>query len=142
MNMNQFTQKSVAAIQRAQAIAVEYQHMQVDQEHLAAALIEDRAGLIPQLLGKMGVQVELLQKDVADALGRIPRVTGSGREADKVYISPDLEKALLEGEKQAKQMKDEYLSVEHLWMGMAAKPNRAMQNVLRQHNYQADNNNE
>ena len=138
MNMNQFTQKSIAAIQRAQAIAVEYQHMQVDQEHLAAALMEDKAGLIPQLLSRMGVQVELLQKDVTDALGRIPRVTGSGREADKVYISPELEKALLEGEKQAKQMKDEYLSVEHLWMGLAEKPNRAMAAILKQHHYGKD----
>ena len=98
MNMNQFTQKTVSALERAQSLAIEYQHMQVDQEHLAAALLEDQAGLIPQLLGKMNVQVDLLRKDIADALGRMPRVTGSGREADKVYISADMEKALLEAD--------------------------------------------
>ncbi len=138
MDMNQFTQKSIAAVQRAQAIAISYQHMQVDQEHLALALTEDRAGLIAQLLGRMGVQTELFCKDVTEALGRIPRVTGSGREEGKVYISQDMDKALLAAEQQAKQMKDEYLSVEHLWMGMMDKPNRAMAHLLRQHNIRKD----
>ena len=138
MDMNQFTQKSIAAVQRAQAIAISYQHMQVDQEHLALALTEDRAGLIAQLLGRMGVQTELFCKDVTEALGRIPRVTGSGREEGKVYISQDMDKALLAAEQQAKQMKDEYLSVEHLWMGMMDKPNRAMAQLLRQHNIRKD----
>ena len=138
MDMNQFTQKSIAAVQRAQAIAISYQHMQVDQEHLALALTEDRAGLIAQLLGRMGVQTELFCRDVTEALGRIPRVTGSGREEGKVYISQDMDKALLAAEQQAKQMKDEYLSVEHLWMGMMDKPNRAMAQLLRQHNIRKD----
>ena len=78
MNMNQFTQKSVAAIQRAQAIAVEYQHMQVDQEHLAAALLEDQAGLIPQLLGKMNVQVDFALIVVANDAGSVGQLDRSG----------------------------------------------------------------
>ena len=131
MNMNQFTQKSVEALQRAQAIAVEYQHMQVDQEHLVFALLEDQAGLIPQLLNKCGMNAEGLRKAVEDALGRIPRVSGPGREADKVYISTDVEKALIEAESRAKQMKDEYLSVEHLWMGVCQKPNSRVKELLR-----------
>lgn len=90
MNMNQLTQKSVAAIQRAQAIAVEYGHMQVDQEHLLLALTEDTAGLIPQLLGKCGISTDSMKAAVQDAISRIPRVSGPGREADKVYISPEL----------------------------------------------------
>lgn len=72
MNMNQLTQKTREAIQRAQAIAVEYQHMQVDEEHLAMALTEDASGLIPQLLRQSGASVDALQNLLKDALGRIP----------------------------------------------------------------------
>ena len=135
MNMNQFTQKTVEALQRAQALAIEYQHMQVEQEHLMTALLEDKNGLISQLLQKMGLNVEGLRKAVTDSLGRIPRVSGPGREADKVYISQDVEKALLEAENRAKQMKDEYLSVEHVWLGICAKPSSRVQEILRTFNY-------
>ena len=135
MNMNQFTQKTVEALQRAQALAIEYQHMQVEQEHLLTALLEDKNGLISQLLQKMGLNVEGLRKAVTDSLGRIPRVSGPGREADKVYISQDVEKSLLEAENRAKQMKDEYLSVEHVWMGICAKPSSRVQEILRTFNY-------
>ncbi len=79
MNMNQFTQKTVEALQRAQALAIEYQHMQVEQEHLMTALLEDKNGLISQLLQKMGLNVEGLRKAVTDSLSRIPRVSGPGR---------------------------------------------------------------
>ena len=136
MNMNQLTQKTIEALQRAQSMAVEYQHMQVDQEHLLLALLEDDNSLIPQLLKKCGMHVEGLRKAVADGLNRIPRVSGPGREADKVYISPDVDKALQEAEARAKQMKDEYLSVEHVWMGLCAKPNTRMKDILRTFNYQ------
>ena len=136
MNMNQFTQKSVAAIQRAQALAIEYGHMQVEQAHLALALLEDEGGLIPQLLGKCGVSVDSLRASVQEAIGRIARVSGPGREADKVYISADLDRALQEAESRAKQMKDEYISVEHVWMGLCARPDAAMKNALKQSGYQ------
>ena len=135
MNMNQFTQKTVEALQRAQALAIEYQHMQVEQEHLMTALLEDKNGLISQLLQKMGLNAEGLRKAVTDSLGRIPRVSGPGREADKVYISQDVEKSLLEAENRAKQMKDEYLSVEHVWLGICAKPSSRVQEILRTFNY-------
>ena len=131
MNMNQLTQKTIEALQRAQAIAVEYQHMQVDQEHLMCALLEDGSALIPQLLQKCGMNVEGLRAALQNALGRIPRVSGPGREADKVYISPEMEKALVEAEARAKQMKDEYLSVEHVWMGICQKPNARVKDILR-----------
>ena len=136
MNMNQFTQKTVEALQRAQSLAIEYQHMQVEQEHLMAALLEDPNGLISQLLTRMGMNADGLRKAVTDSLGRIPRVSGPGREADKVYISPEVEKALLEAESRAKQMKDEYLSVEHVWLGICAKPNNRVKELLRTFNYQ------
>ena len=117
MNTNQFTQKTMEALQRAQQIAVEYQHMQVDEEHMLLSLTEDAKALIPQLLS------------------RIPRVSGPGREADKVYISPDFEKALLEAENRAKQMKDEYLSVEHVFLGIASKPNAHVKEILTRMGY-------
>ena len=135
MNMNQFTQKTIEAIQRAQQIAVEYGHQQVDQEHVMLALTEDNAALIPQLLVKCGLSADSLRAAVTEALSRIARVSGPGREADKVYISSDLEKSLIEAEARAKQMKDEYLSVEHVWMGLCQKPNARVKDVLRRIGY-------
>ena len=138
MNMNQFTQKTVNALQRAQSLAVEYQHMQVEQEHLMLALTEDTDDLIPQLLVKCGMNTEVLRRELEDSLNRTPRVTGSGREPGKVYIAPELEKALLEAEKTAQQMKDEYLSVEHVWIGLCAKPSAAVSRILKGMSYQPD----
>ena len=76
MNMNQFTQKTTAALQRAQSMAIEYQHLQVEQEHLMLALTEDSAELIPQLLQKCGIAPESVKKQLEEALTRIPRVSG------------------------------------------------------------------
>ena len=135
MNMNQLTQKTIAALQRAQSLAMEYQHMQVEQEHLMLALTENDGELIPQLLKTCGWNVDSLRRQLTDALGRIPRVSGPGREADKVYIAPEVEKALVEAEARAKQMKDEYLSVEHLWMGLCAKASSRVQPILRSLGY-------
>ena len=138
MNTERLTQKTREAIQRAQAIAVEYQHMQVDQEHLAMALLEDGGALIPQLLGHAGVNADMLLRDVREALSRIPRVSGPGREPDRVYVTRELELALQEAENRAKYMKDEYLSVEHVWMGLAVSPNQRMKEILRRHGYQEE----
>ena len=99
MNMNQFTQKTVAALERAQSLAIEYQHMNVEQEHLLLALTEDQNELIPQLLAKCGLSVPALVSGLKENLDRIPRVSGSGREPGKVYIANDVEQALLEAEK-------------------------------------------
>ncbi len=134
--MNNYTQKSIEAIQRAQAIALEYQHMQADQEHLAFALTEDAGNLIPQLLGKIGVSVDSLRAGLQDAMERTPRVSGSGREADKIYVSQELDRALNEANAKAKQMMDEYVSVEHLWMGLTARPNARMKSLLERLGYQ------
>ena len=135
MNTNQFTQKTMEALQRAQQIAVEYQHMQVDEEHMLLSLTEDAKALIPQLLTRCGISVDAFRAALNDALSRIPRVSGPGREADKVYISPDFEKALLEAENRAKQMKDEYLSVEHVFLGIASKPNAHVKEILTRMGY-------
>ena len=138
MDMNQFTQKTVAALQRAQSLAIEYQHMQVEQEHLLLALTEDEAELIPQLLTRCGISVPSLVAGLKGNLDRIARVSGGGREPGKVYIAGDLEQALVEAEKIAKRMKDEYLSVEHVWMGITAKASANVRRLLKSMNYSDD----
>ena len=136
--MNQFTQKSIAALQRAQSMAIEYQHLQVEQEHLMTALTENTAELIPQLLQKCGIDPERTKQLLDEALTRIPRVSGPGREPGKVYISGETEKALTEAEHQADAMKDEYLSVEHLWMGLCEKPSASVKKILQELGWDRD----
>ena len=138
MDMNQFTQKTVSALQRAQSLAIEYQHMQVEQEHLLLALTEDESELIPQLLVKCGISVPAFVAGLKDNLDRTPRVSGSGREPGKVYIAGDVEQALVEAEKIAKRMKDEYLSVEHVWMGIVAKASTNVKRLLKSMGYSED----
>ena len=138
MNMNQFTQKTIEAMQRAQQIAVEYGHQYVDQAHVLLSLTEDSGALIPQLLGKCGLSADLTRAALTETVSRMPRVSvggRNGREADKIFISPDLEKGLIEAEARAKQMKDEYLSVEHVWMGLCDKANARIQEVLKRVGY-------
>ncbi len=133
MNMNQLTQKTQAALQRAQSLAVEYGHVDVQQEHLMSALTENPQDLVPQLLSRCGISVEAFRKALEDSLNRLPRVSGSG--AGQPGISAEIERALLEAEKIAKQMKDEYLSVEHLWMGLCAKASPAVYRILKTFSY-------
>ena len=129
MNMNQLTQKTLAAIQRAQSLAVEYGHVDVQQEHLMAALVENPQDLVPQLLTRCGISPDAFHQALEDSLNRMPRVSGSGS-AQPGYAA-DIEKALLEAEKTAKQMKDESLSVEHLWIGLCAKASPAVSRLLK-----------
>ena len=129
MNNNQFTEKSREALQNAQQLTVEYQNQEMAQEHLACALLSDPQGLIPQLLTKMGKNPQELLSRLQTMIARIPKVTGSGREADKIYISNDVDRALIAAKERAEQMKDEYMSVEHLFMGLLEKPTRAMKEL-------------
>ena len=133
MNMNQLTQKTLAALQRAQSLAVEYGHVDVQQEHLMTALTENPQDLVPQLLARCGISAESFRRGLEDNLSRLPRVSGSG--AGQPGYAADIEKALLEAEKTAKQMKDEYLSVEHLWMGLCAKASPSVSRLLKAFGY-------
>ncbi len=117
MNFNTYTQKSMEAVQSAQNLAVQNSHQQLEQEHLLLALLQQEGGLIPQLLRKMDVTVESMEAAAADALKKLPAVRGS-READRFYISADLDAAFTAAEEQAKTMKDEFVSVEHLFLGL------------------------
>ena len=132
MNINQCTQKTVQAIQAAQRLAVEYQNQAIEQEHLLAALCQQEGGLIPQLLTKMGVEPGNFLAAAIDKVAALPHVTGSGRDPEKVYISGDLDRAFNAAEDQAKQMKDEYVSVEHVFLGMLQRPGRAASELFRQ----------
>ena len=118
MNAEKLTQKSAVAIRAAQQTAQEYGHPQIEQIHLLWALLQDPEGLIPQLLAGMGITVPSLQAAAKDLLERQPRVSGYGHEAGKIYISGETEKALNRAEQIAGEMKDEYTSVEHLFLGL------------------------
>ena len=134
MNMNQFTQKTLEALQSAQRLAVEYSNNAVEQEHLLAALAQQQDGLIPQLLTKLGADPNAFAQAALQKVEALPRVTGSGRDPDKVYISGDLDRALNAAEQQAKQMQDEYISVEHVFLGILQRPGKAATELFKAFN--------
>ena len=117
MNFNNYTQKSLEAVQSARDLAVQNNHQQMEQVHLLLALLRQDGGLIPQLLRKMDVNVESLEAAAAAELRKIPAVTGS-RDADRFYITADVDAAFQRAEEEAKSMKDEFVSVEHLFLGL------------------------
>ena len=131
MNMEKLTQKSREVIQAANSLAIENQNQQIEQVHLLSALLEQNGGLIPQLFEKMGVAVENVQIQLKSAIDALPAVTGGGRKADEVYIAQDVDRALREAEKEASRMKDEYISVEHLMLGLFDAMNSTVRKVLQ-----------
>jgi ATP-dependent Clp protease ATP-binding subunit ClpB len=118
MDANKFTKKSLDAINAAQSTAIEYQNMNIEQEHLLYALMTQENGLIPQLFTSMGADSESIENVLLQKIAAIPKVTGSGREANTVYVSQDVDKCLNEAEKTAKQMRDDFVSVEHIVLAL------------------------
>ena len=131
MNTQKLTQKSLEAIQAANGLAVENQNQQIEQVHLLSALLEQEGGLSPQLFEKLGVSVDNVQIQLKNAIDNLPAVTGSGRKADEVYVSQDVDRALREAEKEAARMKDDFVSVEHLVLGLFDAMGKELQNVLK-----------
>ena len=131
MNTNQFTQKTMEALQAAQRIAVEYANNAVEQEHLLAALAQQQDGLIPQLLTTMGTDPNAFAQAALQKVEALPRVTGSGRDPNQIYIGTDLDRALNAAEAQAKQMKDEYISVEHVFLGILQRPGKGAAELFK-----------
>ena len=131
MNTQKLTQKSLEAIQAANGLAVENQNQQIEQVHLLSALLEQEGGLIPQLFEIIGVSVDNVQIQLKNAIDNLPAVTGSGRKADEVYVSQDVDRALREAEKEAARMKDDFVSVEHLVLGLFDAMGKELQNVLK-----------
>ena len=131
MNTNKYTQKTLEALQSAQQLAIEYQNQALEPEHLLAATASQQDGLIPQLLMKLGVEPGNFAAAAAQKVAALPHVTGTGREPDKIYISAATDKVLTAAEHTAEAMKDEYVSVEHLFLALIEQPNEAVRQVLR-----------
>ena len=131
MNAQKFTKKALESVNAAQNIAIENQNMQIMPEHLLYALVDQDGGLVPMLLGRAGVDADNLLAQIDGEIGKMPAVSGSGREPDKIYISPVTDKIFAEAEKLAAGMKDEYVSVEHLMLAVFDHATEPMKRIFR-----------
>jgi ATP-dependent Clp protease ATP-binding subunit ClpB len=122
MDLNKFTEKSQSAITEAQDLATRSQHQAVDVEHLALALLEQEDGLVPRLFERAGVAPDLLKARLKEELGRLPRVSGDSASGQGIYVTQRLNKLLVLAQDEARKLKDEYVSVEHLVVAMFAEP--------------------
>lgn len=129
MRMDKFTLKSQEALQAAQGVAQSHEHQQIEPEHLLAALLDQTEGVVTPILQKLGARPALIRTRVQEALGKLPKVYGGGGEG---YLSPRLNRVLQEAFKAAEQLKDEYLSTEHLLMALAAEERGAASEILRE----------
>lgn len=131
MNAQKFTQKSLESVQAAQDMAIEYQNNAIEQAHLLYALLNQENGLIPQLMTKMNVDSQALSNSVLQKISAMPKVSGSGRQSGTVYISQNADKTLIEAEKTAKNMKDEYVSVEHIFLSLIETSDTDIKEIFR-----------
>ena len=131
MNAQKFTQKSLEAIQEAQNTALQHNSMQIEEEHLLSALFRQENGLIPQLFKKMGIDGEAFGRELENKINRMPGVTGPGREPGKIYVSGDVDRVLADAEQQAERMKDEYVSVEHIFLALLDHQNQGVRELFR-----------
>ena len=125
MNIQKFTQKSIESIQSAQSLAEEYGNQQIMQEHMLLALLTQKEGLIPELVRKSGADAEALKREAMGSIERMPKVSGGSR-----YLSPELESALNEAEREAEKMKDEYVSVEHIMLALFKKASGSIKQLF------------
>ncbi len=130
MNINKFTQKSLAAVQGCEKLAYEYGNQQMEQEHLLVSLLTLEDSLILKLIAKMEIQPEMFTGEAEKLLEKLPKVSGGGQ----LYVSNDLNKVLVNAEDEAKAMGDEYVSVEHLFLAMVKQPGRAIKELFRLYN--------
>ena len=131
MNAQKFTQKSLEAIQEANNLALSNNNMQIEQEHLLYALLTIDQSLIAQLIKKMGKDPQALTQAVKQEIDKMPGVTGSGREAGKIYVAQDVDTVLAKAENIADSMKDEYVSVEHLMLSLMENPNHNLKEIFK-----------
>ena len=122
LNAEKLTQKSLEAVKTAQSLALERNNVQITPEHLTYALVSQEGGLIGSLFAKMGTDTSAFLGRLETILNSIPGVTGSGREPDKIYVSPECDRVFDLAEKIAGQMKDEYVSVEHFMLALFERP--------------------
>ena len=138
MNAQKLTQKALEAIQTAQNIAIENQNIQILPEHLFYALLDGEDGLVNNLFRKMGKNPDALLAETDTLIRKLPAVSGSGREPDKVYISPLTDKILTAAEKLAADMKDDYVSVEHIMLCIFDYAEGALKDIFRAHGITKD----
>ena len=131
MNSQNMTQKSAEALRAAQAVAMDNGNQDVREEHLLLSLLSAEEGLIPTLLSKMGVSVTALLRDVREEVDKLPRV--SGVSADRVYFSRGLDAALRSAEAEAKKMKDAFVSVEHLFLGLLSSSGNTVKQLFKRY---------
>ena len=131
MNADKLTQKSIEAIRSAQTVAIDHNNMQITPEHIVYALASQQGGLIVSLLSKMNIDAERFTRALDAAIDRIPGVTGSGRELDKIYVAPETDRMLNLAEKIASQMKDEYISVEHIMLASFEEGTEQLKRIYR-----------
>ena len=129
MNLQKYTQKSIEALRAAQSDATERGNSRIEPAHVLLALIRQEGGLIPELIKKMGASPETAATALEAALSKLPRVSGPG--AESVYISRACEEALNAAESEADGMHDEYVSVEHVMLGLFDKPDDTVRDVMR-----------
>ena len=138
MNFNNYTQKSLEAVQLAQSLARQNHNQQLEQIHLLCAMLSQEGGLVPQLLRKLDMSVESLSAAANAEMNKLPRVSGS-READRFYVSADLDAAFASAEEQAGNMRDEYISVEHLLLGLLDSARGAVKNLFEMYRLTREN---
>lgn len=131
MNAQKYTKKSLEAIQSAQELALANNNQQIEQIHVLAALLRQEEGLIPQLLKQMGITVESLDAAVMAEVRKLPQVTSSGREADKYYIARAVDTVFTEAETIADSMKDDFVSVEHLFLALLDRGDDTVRRLMQ-----------
>ncbi|HAE61223.1 MAG TPA: type VI secretion system ATPase TssH, partial [Eubacteriaceae bacterium] len=131
MNLEKFTQKAQMAIASSQEYAVRFDNQEIDAEHLNYSLVKQEDGLIPKLLGYMGIDVELYAKDIEEVLEKMPKIYGGAASA---YISRRLNQIIINAQDESKRFKDEYTGVEHLYIALLKEKNSGAQKVFKAHN--------
>lgn len=134
MNIDKLTQKSLDALKSAQSLAGENGNNSVGEEHLLAALLSQPDGLVGEIIKSIGASPELLLSKTEEEISKLPKISGSGYDPNNIYISPELNKALGNAEKQAQKMQDDYISVEHILLGLIQSPSDALKVLFKEQN--------
>ncbi len=130
MNIQKFTQKSIEAVNNSEKLVYEYGNQEMEEEHLLLALMQQEDGLIPKLIEKMGMDPKAFTNDVIARVQARTKVSGAGQ----IYVGKDLNNVLIHAEDEAKQMGDEYVSVEHLFLSLIRYPNKAIKELFKAYN--------
>ena len=130
MDLEKYTQKSIEAIKDAKEYCIEYGNQQMRQEHIMYAMINSEEGLISEMISKLGADRSYLVSQFEKEIDKLPKVSGSGVDSERIYLSREADQALSEAEKLAEKMKDEYVSVEHIMLGILEKPQDNVKKIL------------